>query len=143
MPFRKHGCGSTAPMPTASTTLAAGSPPLSHASAWICCAPAAHAGKTPSKTIPSSFRQKMTSALRAGDIEALVQVLDPDLVVHIDKSAAATGVPAEIHGARNWAGNAVAFARHMRFFQPALVDGAVGILLAPQGRLTRVLRFTF
>jgi len=83
------------------------------------------------------------TALRAGDIEGLVQVLDPELVVHIDKGAAATGVPVEIHGARNWAGNAIAFARHMRFFQTALVDGAVGILLAPRGRLFRVLRFTF
>lgn len=82
-------------------------------------------------------------ALRSGDIEGLVQVLDPELVVHIDKSAAATGVPVEIHGARNWAGNAIAFARHLRFFQPALVDGGVGILLAPRGRLFRVLRFTF
>jgi RNA polymerase sigma-70 factor (ECF subfamily) len=83
------------------------------------------------------------TALRAGDIEGLVRVLDPDLVVHIDKSAAATGVPVEIHGARNWAGNAIVFARHLRFFQPALVDGTVGILLAPRGRLFRVLRFTF
>ena len=94
---------------------------------------------TQQREIVNSF----LAALRAGDIEALVQVLDPDLVVHVDKSAAATGVAVEIHGARNWAGNAIAFARHMRFFQPALVDGTVGILLAPRGRLFRVLRFTF
>jgi RNA polymerase sigma-70 factor (ECF subfamily) len=94
---------------------------------------------TQQRQIVNSF----LTALRAGDIEALVQILDPDLVVHIDKSAAATGVPVQIHGARNWAGNAIAFARHMRFFQPALVDGSVGILLAPRGRLFRVLRFTF
>ncbi|WP_263416613.1 sigma-70 family RNA polymerase sigma factor [Terriglobus albidus] len=104
-------------------------------------------GVSPDAGIDFAQQQEVVNsfltALRAGDIEALVQVLDPGLVVHIDKSAAATGVPVEIHGARNWARNAVAFARHLRFLQPALVDGAVGILLAPRGRLFRVLRFTF
>ena len=31
----------------------------------------------------------------------------------------------------------------MRFVQLALVDGSVGLIVAPRGRLTRVLTFTF
>src|SRR5438876_204695 len=33
--------------------------------------------------------------------------------------------------------------RAARFTRPALVNGAVGVVLAPRGRLSRVLRFTF
>ena len=50
------------------------------------------------------------TALRGGDFEALVAVLDPDVVVRID-----TGPAAEIRGARTWAGQAVQFSRGARF----------------------------
>jgi RNA polymerase sigma-70 factor (ECF subfamily) len=36
----------------------------------------------------------------------------------------------------------VAFSQYARFAQPALVDGSVGLVMAPGGRLFRVLRFT-
>ena len=82
------------------------------------------------------------SALRAGDFEGLVAVLDPDVVVRAESAA---GVR-EIRGARNWAKGALAFARYIersaRFTQIALLDGAVGVILAPRGRLERALRFT-
>jgi RNA polymerase sigma factor (sigma-70 family) len=83
----------------------------------------------------------MLTALRNGDVEGLIAVLDPDLVVRIDKSALPSGAPTEVRGARNWAGQAIAFSRNIRFIQPALVDGAVGVILAPRGRLLRALRF--
>jgi len=70
-------------------------------------------------------------------------VLDPDLVVRADAAAVAAGAPREIRGARNWAKGAVNFARGARFTRPALVNGVVGVVLAPRGRLFRVLRFTF
>lgn len=85
------------------------------------------------------------AALRAGDMEGLVAVLDPDVVVRLDAFAGApgtaTGAAREIHGARMWAQSAVAFSRMARFVQPALVDGAVGLVFAPRGRLSRALRF--
>ena len=78
------------------------------------------------------------AALRAGDIEGLVAVLDPDVVVRIDAfGGAARGVAREVHGARTWAQGAVAFSRFARFVQPALVDGTVGLVLAPGGHLQR------
>ena len=82
------------------------------------------------------------AALRAGDIEGLISVLDPDVVVHVDEAAARPGAPREIRGAQNWARGAVAFAAMARFVQPALVDGSVGFVWAPRGRLLRALTFT-
>jgi len=83
------------------------------------------------------------AAMRGGDVEGLIAVLDPDLVVTSDASAVAPGGAREVRGARAWAKGAVAAARGARFARPALVNGAVGVVVAPQGRLFRVLSFTF
>jgi RNA polymerase sigma-70 factor (ECF subfamily) len=85
---------------------------------------------------------KFLAALRAGDFEGLVAVLDPDVLVNIDEAAAAPGAAREIRGAATWAKNAIAFSRGARFVRPVLVDGTVGAMLAPQGHLSRVLRLT-
>jgi len=87
-----------------------------------------------------SVVDRFLAALRSGDVDALVAVLDPDVVVRADATAAPEGAR-EIHGARAWASGAVVAARGARFAQPALVDGGVGVVVAPQGRLFRVLRF--
>jgi RNA polymerase sigma-70 factor (ECF subfamily) len=50
--------------------------------------------------------------------------------------------PTEIRGAASWAKGAVAYGHLAQLAQPALVDGAVGVVVAPQGRLVRALRFT-
>lgn len=86
--------------------------------------------------------QAFLNALRAGDFEGLMAVLDPDVVVRIDDAAARPGAPTEIRGAANWAKGAVAFAQAARFAQPALVDGYPGLIMAPGGRLWRVVQFT-
>jgi RNA polymerase sigma-70 factor, ECF subfamily len=46
-----------------------------------------------------------------------------------------------VRGAATWARGAIAAARGARFAQPALVNGTVGLVVAPQGRLFRALRF--
>jgi RNA polymerase sigma-70 factor (ECF subfamily) len=79
------------------------------------------------------------AALRAGDFEGLLAVLDPDVVVRLDSAAGAPGAPREIRGAENWARGAVAFSRLARFVQPALVNGAVGLVFVAGGRLSRAL----
>lgn len=78
------------------------------------------------------------AALRAGDLEGLLAVLDPDLLVRADVS----GVLTESRGAAAWAKGAVAYGHLAKLTQPALVDGAIGVVVAPQGRLVRALRFT-
>jgi len=86
---------------------------------------------------------RFLAALRAGDLEGLLKVLDPDVVVHIDEGAASPGAPRVIHGAQNWAKGAVAFAApfaHVtRFTTSALIDGKIGVLAAPDGHLLRAL----
>jgi RNA polymerase sigma-70 factor (ECF subfamily) len=77
------------------------------------------------------------AALRSGDFEGLVAVLDPDLVVRTDMP----GAPAEIRGAAVWAKGAVAYGHMARGVQPALVNGAIGLVMAPRGRLSRALTF--
>jgi RNA polymerase sigma-70 factor (ECF subfamily) len=78
------------------------------------------------------------AALRAGDFEGLLAVLDPDLVVRADMA----GAPSEIRGAAVWAKGAVTYGHMARLTRPALVDGAIGVVVAPHGRLVRALRFT-
>jgi RNA polymerase sigma-70 factor (ECF subfamily) len=58
------------------------------------------------------------AALRRGDVEGLVAVLDRDVVVRVDEAGARPGTPREIRGARNWAKGAVAFSQFARFAQP-------------------------
>jgi RNA polymerase sigma-70 factor (ECF subfamily) len=77
------------------------------------------------------------AALHAGDMEALVAVLDPDVVARVDGGAN------QIRGAREWARGAVAFQRAARHVRPVLVDGRVGLALAPGGNVARVLVFGF
>jgi RNA polymerase sigma-70 factor (ECF subfamily) len=80
------------------------------------------------------------AALRAGDFDGLLAILDPDLVVRTD--LAPPGAPAEVRGAATWAKGAVAFGHLARLTRLALVDGTVGLVMAPKGRLTRVVRLT-
>lgn len=79
--------------------------------------------------------ESFLAALRAGDIERLIAVLDPDVLVLAE--GAARGGPVEIRGARNFAKGAVQFARSVGSARIALIDGAVGVVLAPRGRLFR------
>jgi RNA polymerase sigma-70 factor (ECF subfamily) len=93
-------------------------------------------------------------AVRAGDVEGLLAVLDPDAVIHIDAVARVDGVtrvdvspaevgkPRELTGASLWAPQFLALSRGMRSVQPALINGSVGLIFAPRGKLTRVLTFT-
>ena len=83
------------------------------------------------------------TALRAGDLEGLIAVLDPDVGVRIDEAAARPGAAREIRGARNWAKGAIAFSQQLAGdIRAMLVNGEVGLVWAPRGHLLRVLRFS-
>ncbi len=82
--------------------------------------------------------EAFVAALRAGDVERLLAVLDPNLVVRADM---ATGAPSEIRGAAAWAKGAVAYGHLAGLTRPALVDGAIGVVVAPRGKVVRALRF--
>src|SRR5262245_43887453 len=78
------------------------------------------------------------AALRAGDLEGLLAVLDPDVVVRADMS----GTRTETRGAAAWAKGAITYGHLVDLTRPALVDGAIGVVVAPGGKLVRVLWFT-
>jgi RNA polymerase sigma-70 factor (ECF subfamily) len=72
---------------------------------------------------PARQREVVNSflaAMRSGNVEALLAVLDPDLVVKADATSAVGGVPREARGARNWAEAAITAARGARFARPAI-----------------------
>ncbi len=100
---------------------------------------AATAGVSRNREVVDRF----LAALRAGDFEGLLAVLDPEVVVRLDSAAGAPGTPREIRGARAWAQGAIAYAKASRLARAALIDGEPGLILAPRGRLLQALKFTF
>ncbi|MFE7705807.1 sigma-70 family RNA polymerase sigma factor [Streptomyces sp. NPDC057486] len=82
------------------------------------------------------------AATRGGDFDALVRLLHPDVVLRADPAVVPTPEPIVVRGARTVAQGAMAAMGRARFTQPGLVDGAVGLIMAPLGRLALVLGFT-
>jgi RNA polymerase sigma-70 factor, ECF subfamily len=82
------------------------------------------------------------AASRDGDFDALLAVLDPDVVVRTDLAALPADAVREVRGAPAVAKRALAFSGRALFSQAALVNGAVGVVVAPRGRLSIVLGFT-
>ena len=82
------------------------------------------------------------AAARGGDLGALLDVLAPDVVRHAEPAALPPGVPAELRGAQAVAEGTVLLRARTRFAALALVDGDVGIVVAPGGRLLLALRVT-
>src|SRR5258706_1097506 len=77
-------------------------------------------------------------AAREGDVEGLLAVLDPDAVIRIDGSARIAGgsadaadTPSELRGASTWAKQWIAMSRGPRIGQLGLINGSVGLILAP------------
>jgi RNA polymerase sigma factor (sigma-70 family) len=79
-------------------------------------------------------------ASRAGDFDALLAVLDPDVVLRDDREAASVGALREIRGAQAVAKQVAGRAQAAR---PALVNGAIGVVVAPLGELLFVIALTF
>jgi len=79
------------------------------------------------------------AASRAGNFDALLALLDPDIVYRADW---ASGKSQVVRGATAVVRQARAFLRLTRFAQPVLVNGAVGVVVAPFGRLRYVAQFT-
>lgn len=77
------------------------------------------------------------AASRGGDLKGLLAVLDPDVVARADGAAVKLGSVPEMRGADVVAR---AFKGRARNAQAALVDGAPGVVVAPNGKLLLVLR---
>jgi RNA polymerase sigma factor (sigma-70 family) len=79
------------------------------------------------------------AASRGGDFEALLAVLDPDVVFRADPTAVRMGGQPEIRGA---APVAATFKGRAQAAKPALIDGAVGLAVIFGGKLRIALNLT-
>ncbi len=82
------------------------------------------------------------AASRAGDFEQLVAVLDPDVVSRSDGGVLPPGAARVVRGAEEVARRALTFARLAPYVRPVLVNGAAGVVVAPEGRPFSILAFT-
>jgi RNA polymerase sigma factor (sigma-70 family) len=82
------------------------------------------------------------AAARNGDFEALVAVLDPDVVLRADAGAPPAALSRELHGAEAVARGAMSFSQLGLYVQPALVNGAAGAVSIRDGRPFSVAGFT-
>ena len=82
------------------------------------------------------------AASRNGDFAALLDLLDPDVTVRADASAAPPGTPTRLRGARAVARQALAFSHRAKHAHTGLVDGLPAILVTPGGHLATVMTFT-
>ena len=80
------------------------------------------------------------AASRGGDFDALLAVLDPEVVLRADNGAA--GASRLVRGARAVAGQALTYSRLAPFSRPALVNGAPGAVTAPGGVPRAIMGFT-
>ena len=79
------------------------------------------------------------AASRGGDFDALLAVLDPDVVFRYDPTAVPAGASREVRGAPAVARQ---FSGRAQGARPALVNGSVGLVVARHGRLFLVLNLT-
>ncbi|MGC9539541.1 sigma-70 family RNA polymerase sigma factor [Streptomyces sp. UG1] len=105
-------------------------------------------GATPTSE-PDLGRQRQVldafmAASRAGDFEALLAVLDPDIVLRVDSGPLVGGAAASkvVRGARPVAEQAMLFRQFARYARLVYVNGAVGVLNAPEGQPQSVLGVT-
>jgi RNA polymerase sigma-70 factor (ECF subfamily) len=99
-------------------------------------APAADVELSRQRAVVDAF----LAATRGGDFSALLAVLDPDVVQRADPAAVALGAPAALRGAEAVAQRALQLGA--RGARTALVNGAVGVVVARQRQLVVVLDLT-
>jgi RNA polymerase sigma-70 factor (ECF subfamily) len=81
-------------------------------------------------------------AARGGDFDALVALLDPDVVLRADAGARRPAASVVTRGAEAVAGQALRFALPGAQLHPALVNGAAGVVVTVRGRPFSVMGFT-
>jgi RNA polymerase sigma-70 factor (ECF subfamily) len=90
---------------------------------------------TPQRELVDAF----LAASRGGDFDALLAVLDPDVVLRADQAVVDMGASREVRGALDVARQ---FSGRARAAQPAFVNGAIGLVWASGGQPRVVIGFT-
>jgi RNA polymerase sigma factor (sigma-70 family) len=96
------------------------------------------AGLDRQREVASAF----LAAARGGDLQALVALLDSDVTLTADAAVAPSGRPVLLRGTQPVGRGALAASGRAKDSRLALVDGSVGVLFAPAGRLQVVLALT-
>ncbi len=96
----------------------------------------------PDRTRQRAVVDAFLAAARNGDIEGLVAVLDPDVVLRADGGPARNRPTIVLRGARTVAGQAVIAQRLAPSAQPALINGTAGVVAVVGGRPFSVMGFT-
>jgi RNA polymerase sigma factor (sigma-70 family) len=81
------------------------------------------------------------AAARDGDLDALVAVLDPDVVLRADGGATKAGRTVVIQTARDVAAQAVLATKLAAFVRPALINGAAGAVVAAGAKVLSIMAF--
>jgi RNA polymerase sigma factor (sigma-70 family) len=74
------------------------------------------------------------AAAREGDFDALVALLDPDIVLRADSGPGLPGATLEVRGAAEVAGRALTYARLQLLNRPVLVNGMLGMIAYRDGK---------
>jgi RNA polymerase sigma-70 factor (ECF subfamily) len=82
------------------------------------------------------------AAARGGDFDALVALLDPDVLMRVDGGTVRADASLELRGAAAVAAEIRRFAPGARFARPALVNGAAGFVVVPGDRAVAVIGCT-
>jgi RNA polymerase sigma factor (sigma-70 family) len=82
------------------------------------------------------------AAARGGDFDALVAVLDPDVVLRADGGTLRPSDTRVVRGSEQVARRALMFAGLSPYVRPALVNGVAGVVVAPHGQPFSVMAFT-
>ena len=104
-------------------------------------------GETPATDANPDRKRELVEAFmaasRAGDFDALLAVLHPDVVLRSDTGGSPARARPAFVGAEAVARQALGFGpRFIQYGRFALVNGAPGIVIAPQGRAVAVAAFT-
>jgi RNA polymerase sigma-70 factor (ECF subfamily) len=96
---------------------------------------------------PDPCRQRQVvdaffAASQEGDLDALIALLDPDVIVRADYGATSAGSSKQVSGATSVAKHALSFSRLIPLARPALVNGTAGMVVARDGKAFTIMGFT-
>jgi RNA polymerase sigma factor (sigma-70 family) len=98
----------------------------------------AQPGEAPDPARQRELVDAFVAAAREGNFDALMAVLDPDVVLRVDQPRRSQ----EVRGAETVARRASTFARLARFARPVLVNGTAGFVVVQDERAIGVAGFT-
>jgi RNA polymerase sigma-70 factor (ECF subfamily) len=82
------------------------------------------------------------AAAREGNFDGLMEVLHPEVELEVDAAATGSSARLTVRGAHAVASSAQRFGDNAHHAEAASIDGAVGVVVAPDGELVLVLQFT-